>query len=340
MKYTTRIYFSKRLILIILLPILAVGCFIKGICMEEKARKAVPLEQLTEEMCAGKPYVKGYITSYVVNNENEAVSYYMTRNHDRTRYAVYTVPIVGGKYILIGIGDQDKLDALGKFPRGVAEHPETEGVYFEGEVCGGVIGYREWYKKVDIFQGENMQKLIPNYQVREMRFSVWKEWCYVGAILIGIAIVLYGSLGGKSGIVDYIPMDSKPVEKTAKAQRKIYDYDREIQAEQMCLQTLENRLLKLKKSSILRLPILLIGLAIITFELFLREYSDGTESLANFRFGCLLVLVATPGIVRYWKESGGRLAQKYMRLRGQESLYSQIESSKRRIAELQQEVAQ
>ena len=181
MKYTMRIYFSKRLVLIILLPILAVGCFIKGIRMEEKARKAVQLEQLTEEMCAGKPYVKGYITSYVVNNENEAVSCYTTESHDPTRYAVYTVPIAGGKYITIAIGNQDKLDALGKFPRGVAEHPETEGVYFEGEVHSSVIGNRGWYKKVDIFQGENMQKLIGNYEVQEIKFSAWKRWCYKGS---------------------------------------------------------------------------------------------------------------------------------------------------------------
>ncbi|MBR1855283.1 MAG: hypothetical protein IJ794_19435 [Lachnospiraceae bacterium] len=324
MKSTTRIYISIRLVLIILLPILGIGCIMKGLRMEGKARRAVPLEQLTENMCAGKPYVSGYITSYVVNDRNEGISYHASKGRNPGGYAIYTVPVADGKYICIGVDveDQDKLAALEKLSRGVSAHPETEGVYFEGEVIDAIIGYRGWYKEVAIFQGENWHNLIGTYQVRQLRFAVWKEWVIGGAILLVLAFLLYKSLGGKSGVVAYIPQEKPP-----KVKKMIYDYDSEIQAEKLRLQALEKRLLGLKKSSMRRVPVVLIGLAIMLFDHWMED------KLAGF----LLLLAAAPGIVRYWRESSGSLAQKSMGLQGKENLYSQIENSKRRIAKLNEE---
>ena len=133
---------------------------------------------------------------------------------------------------------------MSNYSNGIAEDPDKDAVYIEGRVTTKMAANWSWYNHVDVFKGDGFSNLITTYSIMEIPFSLWKEWCMDGTLLLVLAIVLYVSLKAKSGIIAVVPKEKKNREPF-----KIFDYTNEIQAEQLRLRTLEKRLLTLKHTA-------------------------------------------------------------------------------------------
>lgn len=316
MKYHVSI--SKREIFIAILLLIGLVLVFRGIRSSYKMHHALNLENLNERTLRGGDYVVGNIDTYIGqilygSNRFDGVS--KTLITSGRAYNFYTVPAGSNSYICIMAYSESLLSQLKDFENG-----HGEKIYFEGIIVEPPpeLNYN-WYADVDDF---NTDDLIDSFVIKESHFDGNKYVIYIGVLLLVTAALMFFDAGGLKNFV------MEDVENTGSIYRnyaKIYNKDNELLAEKMQLETLERRLNSAKRSAVLCLVLLLIGIYIV-YSAYLLE---------GKLFGVLLILIAVRGIWKYFINSDSALAKSLVRRFTLKSISIQIDEHKKKIENLE-----
>lgn len=317
MKYHVSI--TKREIFTAILLIIGFILLFRGIHASYKIHHALNLEDLNERTLKEGDYVAGNIDTYIGqtvygSNKFSGVSQILITSG--RAYNFYTVPTGQNSYICIMAYGESLLSQLKAFENG-----HGEKIYFEGIVVEPAtdINYN-WYALVEDFDTND---LIDSFVIKEAHFDGNIYVIYIGVLLLVTAALMFFSAGGLKNFV------MEDVENTGSVYRnyaKIYNKDNELQAEKMQLETLERRLNSAKRSAVLCLVLLLVGIYIV-YSAYLLE---------GKLFGVLLILIAVRGIWNYFINSDNALAQSLVRRFSLKSISIQIDEHKQNIEKLEE----
>ena len=317
MKYHVSI--TKREILITILLIIGLTLLFRGIHSYYKSNHALNLENLDEQRLKDGDYVIGNIDTYIGqimygSNRFDGVSQvHLTSGR---AYNFYTVPVGKDSYICIMAYGKSLLSQLKAFENG-----HGDGVYFEGVIVEPPTDLNyNWYAYVE---GFDTRDLIDSYVIKEAHFDRNKYIVYIGVLLLFIAALLFFSAGGFKNFVMEETENTVPV---YNKYAKIYNKNNELLAEQMQLETLERRLLSIKRSAILCLVLLLIGIYIV-YSAYLWEIKG---------VGVLLTLISVKGIWKYFINSANTIAKSMVNRFTLKSLSIQIEEHQKNIEKLKE----
>ncbi|MCH5258705.1 MAG: hypothetical protein J1F18_03070 [Lachnospiraceae bacterium] len=317
MKYHVSI--TKREIFTAILLMIGFILLFRGIHASYKIHHALNLEDLNERTLKEGDYVAGNIDTYIgqivygSNNFSGVSQILITSGR---AYNFYTVPTGQNSYICIMAYGESLLSQLKAFENG-----HGEKIYFEGIVVEPAtdINYN-WYALVE---GFDTNDLIDSFVIKEAHFDGNIYVIYIGVLLLVTAALMFFSAGGLKNFV------MEDVENTGSVYRnyaKIYNKDNELQAEKMQLETLERRLNSAKRSAVLCLVLLLVGIYIV-YSAYLLE---------GKLFGVLLILIAVRGIWNYFINSDNALAQSLVRRFSLKSISIQIDEHKQNIEKLEE----
>lgn len=312
MKY--HISISKKEIFTAVILIVGFILLFKGIHSAYRYNHALNLETLNERGLKEGTYVTGNINSYIgqimygSNKFNGVSMGWVTLGKT---YEFYTIPIEGGSYIALMISDASVIEKLNAFDNGYGE-----GVYFEGIIIEPPteLNYK-WYEHVE---GFNMESLIDSVVIQEANLK-GKNTTYLGFLLIVIASLIFFSSGGIKNVVMEETDNSGSVYNNY---AKLYSKDNELRAEQMQLETLEKRLLSMKRTCILCPFILAFGIYMIyQFHLLI---------------GIMLIITSISNAWNYFINSANTLAKSLVRRLTLKSISIQIEEHRQNIERLQE----
>lgn len=317
MKY--HIFITKREILTAILLIIGLTLLCKGITSYYKSNHPLNLENLNEQTLKGGDYVIGNIDTYIgqiMYGTNKFSGISQTLTTSGKTYNFYTIPVGQNSYICIMAYSKSLLGQLEAFENG-----HGEDVYFEGLIVEPPTDLNDnWYAHIE---GFNTEDLIGSFVIRETNFGSNKHIIYAGALLSAIAVLLFFSAGGTKNFVMKETENARPVYNNY---AKIYNSDYELQAEQMQLEILERRLHSIKRTAILCLVLLLMGIYIV-YSAYLLEIKV---------FGILLILISVRGIWNYFINSANTMAMSLVKRFTLKSLSVQIEEHKKNIEKLKE----
>ena len=317
MKYHVSI--TKREIFTAILLMIGLVLLFKGIHSYYKSNHALNLENLNEQRLKDGDYVIGNIDTYIGqimygSNRFDGVSQvHLTSGR---AYNFYTIPVGQNSYICIMAYGKSLLSQLKAFENG-----HGDKIYFEGVIVEPPtdINY-DWYAHVEGFDTRN---LIDSYVIKEAHFDRNKYIVYIGVLLLFIAALLFFSAGGLRNFVMEETENTRPV---YNKYAKIYNRNNELLAEQMQLETLERRLLSIKKYAVLCVILLLLGIYIV-YSAYLWEIKG---------FGILLILISVKGIWNYFINSANTMAKSLVKRFTLKSISIQIEEHKNNIEKLEE----
>ena len=310
MKYC--ILISKREIFTAIILIIGFILLFQGIHSANRYNHAVNLETLNERELKEGTYVVGNINSYIgqiMFGSNKLYGVSQEWFVLGKTYEVYTIPIKGGSYIALMVFDDSIKDKLEAFDNGYGE-----GVYFEGIIIESPIAPSySWYEQVE---GFNMESLIDSFVIQEADLK-GKNTTYPGFLLIVSASFIFFSAGGFKNIVMKETDNSGAV-----YNNYANNMDNVLQAEKLQLQILEKRLLSMKRTCILSLFILAVGIYMI-YQFHLLA-------------GIMLIIVSISNAWKYFINSSNVIAASLAPRIFVESLSIQIEEHKNNIKRLEE----
>lgn len=316
MKYHVSI--SKREIFTAILLMIGLVLLFRGIHASYKIHHALNLEELNERTLKDGDYVSGNIDTYIGqimygSNKFSGVSQILTTSG--RAYNVYTVPTGQNSYICIMAYGKSLLRQLQAFENG-----HGEAVHFEGIIEPATDINYNWYALVEGFDTDD---LIDSFVIKEVHFDGNKYVIYIGVLLLVTAALMFFSAGG---LKNFVMEDAENTGSVYRNYAKIYNRDNELQAEKMQLETLERRLNSAKRSAVLCLVLLLVGIYIV-YSAYLLE---------GKLFGILLILIAVKGIWNYFINSDNALAKSLVRRFSLKSISIQIDEHKQNLEKLEE----
>lgn len=317
MKYHVSI--TKREIFTAILLMIGLVLLFRGIHSYYKIHHALNLEDLNEQTLKDGDYVVGNIDTYIGqilygSNRFDGVSKILISSGKA--YNFYTLPTGQNSYICIMAYGESLLSQLRAFENG-----HGDAVYFEGIIVEPPIELNyNWYANVEGFKTED---LIDSFVIKEAHFDGNKYVIYIGILLLVTATLLFFSAGG---FKNFVMEDVENTGSVYKNYSKIYNRDNELLAEKMQLEALERRLNSAKRSAVLCLILLLIGIYIV-YSAYLLE---------GKLFGILLLLIAVRGIWNYFINSANTLAKSLVKRFTLKSISIQIEEHRQNIEKLQE----
>ena len=317
MKYHVSI--TKREIFTAILLMIGLVLLFRGIHSYYKIHHALNLEDLNEQTLKDGDYVVGNIDTYIGqilygSNRFDGVS--KTLMSSGKAYNFYTIPTGQNSYICIMAYGESLLSQLRDFENG-----HGEKIYFEGIIVEPPteLNYN-WYANVEDF---NTEDLIDSFVIKETNFDGNKYVIYIGVLLLVTAALMFFSAGG---LKNFVMEDAENTGSVYRNYAKIYNRDNELQAEKMQLETLERRLNSAKRSAVLCIVLLLVGIYIV-YSAYLLE---------GKLFGILLILIAVRGIWNYFINSDNALAKSLVRRFSLKSISIQIDEHKQNIEKLEE----
>lgn len=317
MKYHVSI--TKREVITALLLIIGLTLLFRGIHSYYKSNHALNLENLNEQRLKDGDYVIGNIDTYIgqiMYGSNQFSGVSQTHLTSGRAYNFYTIPVGQNSYICIMVYGKSLLSQLKAFENG-----HGEKIYFEGIIVEPPtdINY-DWYAYVE---GFDTKDLIDSYVIKEAHFDRNKYIVYIGVLLLFIAALLFFGAGGFKNFVMEETENTRPVYNNY---ARIYNRNNELLAEQMQLETLERRLLSIKRYAVLCVILLLLGIYIV-YSAYLWEIKG---------FGILLILISIRGIWNYFINSANTMAKSLVKRFTLKSLSIQIEEHKKNIEKLEE----
>lgn len=320
MKY--HVFITKKEILTALLFIVGLLMFFHGIHLAYKCHYALDLNTLEERELKEGVCVSGPIDTYVVkyfpeNNKYLGMSHGYLNLLGKS-YDFYTIPVGKRTYMCIMAHSKTLIDQLEAFEAG-----HGEAIYFEGEIIKPPIELNwKWYESIEGFRTED---LIGSFVIKETNFGRSKDIIYIGVLFIAMAVLRFFSAGGIKNFIteeteDENPALGEPTRHGDTKQRYYGDY--ELQAEQMQLNILEQRLHALKRNALLCIPLLLAGSYILY--------------RVSLLFGIILIVISVKSIWRYVINSSNTMAKSLAEKCNLDSLSMQIEERRQKIAMLEE----
>lgn len=320
-----RIQITKGYLITLLFFIFGLVCFCKGTKAYFDSKDAILISELKFDECTTAQYVCGNIESYVVKNLEgsywgECATWITAAGEE---YHCYTIPTAGNKYIRIMIKDKANLEALGGFVRG-----KGDGIYIEGEIVETTtpLNY-EWYKGVEEWKDKKVEELVNlNYVIKEINFSE-----KIKSVCIGIAfwIAAAGCFVLAGGIENLAVKERKEDKRQLLQHISKYNRENELEAEKMRLDSLKQRLNRLRRSCFYKVPIAILGIGIFTCSYFVEVRMAGG----------IIAVVGMVGIWKYFINSNIKIAQGIARLFGLNTIWLQMEMCEYRIQVLDEAIS-
>lgn len=168
-----------------------------GILALAKFRAALNLSRLdTEDLRSGR-YVKGEIRQYS-GKKSEFGDVFLgvssSYGYGLAFYDAYTIPVEDGKFVEILIKDEELLDQLEAYDRGIGS-----GAFFVGRVEKPRYEYNyDFWKDSSVFAGVDDAKarICNKYVIRQMHSEGIRYRIYVGLSLVLTAWIIIKGCGG------------------------------------------------------------------------------------------------------------------------------------------------
>lgn len=318
--------FTKGYIVSFLCFLLGAYLCFSGLQAYYNKNSAIPLNMLSYNNFKEGDYVSGYIESYVHsgNDSFKGETYYGSSetfvSMSGVVYEMYTLPIAGNYYIRFSAATRDTIEALINFTFDQQDH-----FYIEGKIVRTDKELNDaWYENSKEFHDRDFRDvIIKDFLISEINFDQQIGKAKYGLLFLLASIVMFFLFGGVNNFVQVGRFGEEY--RSRKKLQYSYRTEYELEEEKRHLSLLYNRLNKLKKGCLYRLPLLFAGLWMV-----LRFYHVGIKLL-----GIVCIFLSIRALLQYFFNSNINAALFIVKSLHWNSVWLQIMESNKKIHVLQ-----